>query len=71
MVNKKERQFILTLNYKSNVSDWDTISHDVINADDLVKLLSQFMIVIGSLHRRILEEELTDLGKVMDDDIPF
>lgn len=65
-----KRQFVLTLNYKSDKTEWDTISHDVITADSLVSLLGQFYILIASMHRRLVEEMKTATG-VEDDDIPF
>jgi putative NADH-flavin reductase len=65
----KERQFILTLNYKSDASDWDVISHDVIEAKSLTELLTKFNIVIASLHRKLIDEVKTD--HIDYDDIPF
>jgi hypothetical protein len=72
MATSRKRQFILTLNYKNDSSEWETISHDVINETDLVKLLAQFPLVIAKLHRRILEEEAIERGEEFtDEDIPF
>lgn len=42
-------------------------SFDRIIADDLVSLLSQFIILVASLHRREMEEH----GRPSDDDVPF
>jgi hypothetical protein len=66
----KERQFVLTLNYKSDASEWDVISHDVIVAKSLTELLSKFNILIASLHGKLIEELKQQTG-VTDDDIPF
>jgi hypothetical protein len=65
-----KRQFVLTLNYKSDKTEWDVISHDVIVAESFFELLSKFNILIASLHRRLVEEMKTQTG-VDDDDIPF
>lgn len=46
----------------------DSISKVV--SDDFVHLLSQFMIVIVTEHRRLMEEAIREL-KRQDDDIPF
>lgn len=65
----KERQFILTLNYKSDASEWETISHDVIEAKSLTELLTRFNIAIAGLHRKLIEE--VQQAGVDYDDIPF
>ena len=56
-----KRQFILTVNYKNENSEWDTISHDVIQADDLLSLLNQFNVLILSLHKRLLIDEGSEI----------
>lgn len=65
-----KRHFELKLSYTSQGS-FDVKGFDVVMADDLVQLLAQFMVLIGSVHRKILEEELTERGHIKDDDIPF
>lgn len=67
-MNDNERHFELTVVYKSNRANFNCDSIDKIEATDLVSLLAQFMIVIGSLHRRVLNEEGL---RETDDDIPF
>jgi hypothetical protein len=67
---KTQRQFVLTLNYKSDKTEWDVISHDVIVAESFFELITKFNILIASLHRRLVEEMKTMTG-VEDDDIPF
>ena len=67
MSDEPKRYFELTVVYKSDVATFNCDSIDKIVANDLVKLLAQFMIVIGSLHRRVMQEE----GRWVDDDIPF
>lgn len=66
----KERQFVLTLNYKSDASDWDVISHDVIVAKSLTELLCQLNILVASMHRKLIAE-LRAEGIEIDDNIPF
>lgn len=64
------RHFELKLSYKSDAKNWDVTAFDVIMADNLVSLLAQFMILIGSVHSRILDEESLAM-RAPDDDIPF
>jgi hypothetical protein len=64
------RKFELTLAIKTEDNKFDVNSFDKIMADNLVSLLSQFMVLIGSIHNRILDEERIARG-VVDDDIPF
>jgi|GEM_PF-4988795 len=66
-----KRYFELTLSYKSDIGNWETQSHDVLMADDLVSLLTQFNVLIAQLHRRIVNEEVSEHGGIKDDDIPF
>ena len=67
-----ERHFELTLLYKAGNIGFDTTAHDMIMADNLVSLLSQFVILIAQLHQRILQEERSAANiKGTDDDIPF
>lgn len=49
---------------------WDTQSIDVVQGDNLTSLLSQFLIVLANIHRRIVNDIKTEL-QVIDDDIPF
>ncbi len=63
-----KRQFILSLDYKSDVGTWDTTAHDTIEASNLMELVSKFNLLLVSLHQRILKEERS--GEI-DDDIPF
>lgn len=65
-----QRQFIVTINYKSDAADWDVISHDVIEAQSLTELVTKFNLVLMSLHRRLLAEVKLEHG-IDDDDIPF
>ena len=63
------RQFILSVDYKSDEGNFTTNAHDTIIASSLIELMSKFNIVIASLHNKIVEE-LKSKG-VADDDIPF
>ena len=49
---------------------WDTTSIDTVMGDNLTSLLGQFLIVLASVHRRIVNDIKTEL-QVIDDDIPF
>lgn len=64
------RHFELKLSYRSDAGNFNVDAVDVVTADSLVSLLSQFNIVIASLHHRILEEEKSKQREV-DDDVPF
>lgn len=57
--------------YKSDEADFNVNSSDFLVADDLISLLVQFNMIIAQLHRRILNEELSKVGKLNDDNIPF
>jgi hypothetical protein len=61
-----KRTFTLRLDYKYD-GKFETIAFDTIQADSLIKLLAQFQLLIGIVHKRILTEE----GYNDDDDIPF
>lgn len=70
-------QLELTLVVKSEVQQkthpgyrWDTQSIDVVTGSNLTELLGQFLIVLASVHRRIVNDIKTEL-RVIDDDIPF
>jgi hypothetical protein len=69
-MEKSTRHFELKLSYRSDNTSFTCDAVDVIMADNLVSLLSQFNVLIGSLHHRILEEEKIE-RRVIDDDIPF
>jgi hypothetical protein len=58
----------LRVTCRGNNKDFSVESYDVIMADNLVSLLSQFILLIATLHRRELEEANV---KNDDDDIPF
>ncbi len=49
---------------------WDVHSVDVIQDTKLVSLLAQFIIMIGSIHKRIVDDYAREM-QVFDDDIPF
>lgn len=49
---------------------WDTRSIDVIEDTRLVSLLAQFIILVASIHKRILDDYAREF-QVIDDDIPF
>lgn len=66
-----KRQFILTLNYKNENTDWDVVSHEVIEAKSLTELVTKFNLIIVSLHRVLLEEVRIEYGIKDDDEIPF
>ena len=61
-------QFELNLTYRNNK---ELVSFDKIEADDLVSLLSQFIIVIANVQRKIVERIEAETGRRVDDDIPF
>jgi hypothetical protein len=64
------RHFELKLSYKEDNDQFNVTAMDVIVADNLVALLAQFMVLIGSVHNRILDEERLKM-RAPDDDIPF
>jgi len=64
------RHFELKLSYKGDVNQFSVDAVDIIMADNLVSLLAQFMVLIGSVHNRILDEERLKM-RAPDDDIPF
>lgn len=69
---ENRRHFELTLTYKSESSNFDTNSFDVIMADNLVSLASQFTVLLASMHHKILtEERMSHFKDGTDDDIPF
>lgn len=49
---------------------WDVRSIDIIQDTKLVSLLAQFIILIGSIHKRIISDYAREM-QVIDDDIPF
>lgn len=49
---------------------WDTTSIDTVMGSNLTELLGQFLIVLSSVHKRIVNDIKTEL-QVIDDDIPF
>lgn len=61
-------KYELTLASKGTRNDFSVDSYDRIVADNLVSLLSQFIVLVASLHRRELEEAGATPN---DDDIPF
>jgi len=58
--------FELTLVVKSE----EAISIDKVIDTNLSGLLGQFLVVIASIHRRIVNDLKTEM-RVIDDDIPF
>jgi len=62
-------KFELTLVCKVEGPTSDMHSIDMVVADDLVHLLAQFMILIVTVQRRVIQTE-TD-RRVIDEDIPF
>ena len=64
------RHFELKLSYKEDNDQFGVTAVDIIMADNLVSLLAQFMVLIGSVHNRILDEERLKM-RAPDDDIPF
>lgn len=62
------RHFEIRVSYQSDTRNFDVTAIDVVMADNLVSLLAQFMILIGTLHKRVLSEETE---RIVDDDIPF
>jgi hypothetical protein len=64
------RHFELKLSYKEDSEQFGVTAVDIIMADNLVSLLAQFMVLIGSVHNRILDEERLKM-RAPDDDIPF
>ena len=64
------RHFELKLSYKGDADQFSVDAVDIIMADNLVSLLAQFMVLIGSVHNRILDEERLKM-RAPDDDIPF
>lgn len=67
-------ELTLVVRSESKVKDkdwtWDTQSIDVVAADNLTSLLGQFLIVLSSVHRRIVNDIKTEL-RIIDDDVPF
>jgi hypothetical protein len=49
---------------------WDCTSIDTVMDSNLTGLLGQFLIVLASVHKRIVKDIKTEL-QVIDDDIPF
>lgn len=64
------RHFELKLSYRADADQFSVDAVDIIMADNLVSLLAQFMVLIGSVHNRILDEERLKM-RAPDDDIPF
>ena len=71
-------QFELTLIVRSESKircfpkeiNWDTKSIDTVMGNNLTELLGQFLIVLASVHKRIVNDIKAEL-QVIDDDIPF
>lgn len=70
-------EFELTMVVRSSVAQkthpgfrWDTNSIDVVKGSNLTELLGQFLIVLASVHKRVVNDIKTEL-QVIDDDIPF
>lgn len=61
-------QFELNLTYRNGK---ELVSFDKIEAEDLVSLLSQFIIVIANVQRKIVERIEAETGRSIDDDVPF
>jgi len=64
-------KYELRLTMKTGAGTWDVQSYDVIVADNLVSLLSQFIILIGSIHNRLMDNAKLDKFNQENDDIPF
>jgi hypothetical protein len=63
-------KFKLSLTVIGDSEKMDIRSIDVIEDTKLVSLLAQFIILIGSIHKRMLEDYCREM-EVIDDDIPF
>lgn len=69
--------FKLTIHYMTPANPWDGYKlnpnhYRVVEGNDLVELLSKFLIEVVQLQRFIYEEELlAHKIKRMEDDIPF
>jgi hypothetical protein len=62
------KKFELTLIHR-NLNECFTLrSENKIEADDMIHLLSQFQLVVASVTREIMEDEIRQSE---DDDIPF
>ncbi len=67
-------KFRLTLQYKktNGGSNWSVDGYDELIADNLIQLVSQFIVLITSIQRKIHEDELLELrAEQYDNDIPF
>lgn len=67
-------KFRLTLQYENDDNEtFDVKGYDELLADNFVKLLSQFIILVATVQRKIAEEEAQArmAGRFIDDDIPF
>lgn len=64
--------FRLTLQYKKTADKgWNVDGYDELIATNLIQLLSQLLILITSVQRRIHEDEILELRMQNDDEIPF
>ena len=66
-------QFELTLSIKAQSegkSSFDVQSFDKLQATSLIHLFSQFLVLVGSIHRRMINDCKME-GMMIDDDIPF
>lgn len=69
-MEKTDRHYELKLSYRY-AGSFTVERVDTILADNLVSLIAQFVVLIGSLHRAILTELEAEEGPKVDDDIPF
>lgn len=65
----------LTLTIRGKTDDeskasFDVHSYEVVRGNSLSSILGQFLVVIGSVHHRLLLDCKTE-NRVIDDDIPF
>jgi len=71
-----EMELTLVLKAKSEEGmprSFDVHSIDTVKATSLTSLLGQFLLVIGTVHRRLMADFKTEhaLEGMIDDDIPF
>jgi len=63
--------FRLTLQYRKDIDKgWSVDGYDELITTNLIQLLSQLLILITSVQRKIHEDEMLEL-RMQNDDIPF
>lgn len=60
----------LTLYHRNPDNDFSVKSWNKIEADDIIQLLAQFMVLLASIQKKETDAILNEL-RLKDDDIPF